>query len=106
MAALAIGLSISALLGAPGLPGHPISVWTAGVIAVALEVFCIAYVGAFPVRHLKSGNECCTRTLRPGLLAQLWPNWEKKSTIRWVSSENAQRSVILSSLTWAISAVR
>lgn len=43
MAVLAIGLAVSALLGATTFPGHQISSWTVGVITVVLGVFFIGH---------------------------------------------------------------
>lgn len=43
MAAMAVGLSVSALLGATDFPGHRISAWTAGVTTVILGVFFIGH---------------------------------------------------------------
>jgi hypothetical protein len=43
MTALAIALSASALLGATDYPGHIISAWTAGAIAMVLGVFFIGH---------------------------------------------------------------
>lgn len=43
MAALAVGLSVSALLGATDFPGQRISAWTTGVMTVVLGVFFIGH---------------------------------------------------------------
>lgn len=43
MAVLALGLALSALLGATDIPGHRISAWTAGIITIVLGVFFIGH---------------------------------------------------------------
>lgn len=43
MAASAVGLGLSALLGASDFPGHPISAWTAAVMTLVLGVFFIGH---------------------------------------------------------------
>lgn len=43
MTGVAVGLAVSALLGTTDFPGHRISAWTAGVLALALGVFFVGY---------------------------------------------------------------
>ena len=43
MAVLAIGLAVSATIGATDFPGHQISAWTAGIITAVLGVFFIGH---------------------------------------------------------------
>jgi hypothetical protein len=43
MAAMAVGLSVSALLGATDFPGRRITAWTAAVMTVILGVFFIGH---------------------------------------------------------------
>ncbi|MDX1510494.1 MAG: hypothetical protein R3249_04055 [Nitriliruptorales bacterium] len=51
MAALAVGIAVSAVLGASDVPGHRISTWSAAIITVALGAFFIGhteYASAVP----------------------------------------------------------
>lgn len=45
MAAMAVGLGVSALLGATNFPGHLISAWAAGLMALAIGAFSIGHPG-------------------------------------------------------------